>query len=671
MDLNYAEKYKAGFLEEAAASGLSFINPPLNNPIAFIKLCGPSFLVDGAYIANISITNNLNAALKFKCDVFGKNNVRLFQHLDFETNCSENMVGPRLVHGIVFNNDECYLSYSVRLNEQYSTPSIEANDATAFYLSPFAIDPYVGDIKTINVNSDTIDVQPLNSGNGRLLTFVEGYNYELQGSSEFEVPRFDLSAPPGGGLGRWPCPTIDEDTEPSSYVASINGAGPNEIGEIFLTSTNDCLAIEPIKGSTKGLKISANCAPCCRCADYNKVGKFIRSYATIYAKMAKEYVRLAKLYNSVREQFGGTADCCNTNNKMNARFKIWPQQNFMVQVQALMENNYKNAICLCEARLQVEVTTGSEEIVEPETIDGVEIVHRIPPNTPLLITPLAEASYVYFKNVNPGNQITVSPLGPGRMSVVANLENGELPIANPCSGDSPEGPEPLPPNCMEPCNGYLMLTAGFTIADPKFRRIVQLRQAAAGNNSFDGIQLPMTLKFGYRGTPEEDPCDNCGNYITLPVINGDNGVRKLVRIGPNRKSVNPCAPLRLRNITVDTDDQGTKYYANFPENTSVNVAEGATLTIKRRAYIADTQVWQDMSDLSVQVPVNPQTSKILLENGSSNPLSDAPSGAVGISFTVTTSGQNMTSKCVPDPNNPDTTQDINVAPSSVTYSVRL
>lgn len=668
MDLNYAEKYKAGFLEEAAASGLSFINPPPNNPIAFIKLCGPSFLVEGAYIANISITNDLNASLKFKCDVFGKNNVRLFQHLDFETNANENMAGPRMVHGIVFNNDECYLSYSVRLNEQYTTLPIEANGALAFYLSPFAIDPYVGDVKTININTDSINVQPLNSGNSRMLTFVEGYNYELQNSNEFEVPRFELSLPAGGGLGRWPCPIDEEEQESAKYVASINGARPNEIGQIFLNCTNDCLAIEPIKGANKQLKISANCAPCCRCADYNKVGDYIRSYATIYAKMAKEYVRLANLYNSIREQFGGTADCCSTNNKMNARFKIWPQQNFMVQVQALMENNYKSAICLCESRLEVEVKTGPTPLIATETINGVQIQHRIEANTPLILTPLPEASYVYFKNVNPGNQIEVNTSSTGKISVSANLQGG-LPIAGPCSDDNTES---LPPNCMEPCDGYLMLTAGFTISDPKFRRIVHVLQQNAGNIPFDGIQIPMVLKFSYNGTPEGNPCGNCTEFVTLPAINGQDGVRKLVRIGPNRKSVNPCAPVRLRNITVETDDQGTKYYANFPENTNVNVASGATLLIKRNAYIEETQQWQTITpDIEVQVPVNSETQKILLQSGSSNPLSGIPAGAVGVSFTVTTTGQNMTSKCFPDPSSPNNGEDINVAPSSVTYSVRL
>jgi hypothetical protein len=665
MDLNYVEKYKAGFLEEAAASGLSFINAPPDNPIAFIKLCGPGHLVDGAYLANINISNDLAAPLKFKCDVLTKNNAMLFQHLDFENNCNENVVGSELVHGVVFNNNECYLSYSVRFNRQYSTLPIGADNAESFYLSPFAVDPYVGDIKDLNVDSTFIDVNSLNAGNGRLLTFQEGYNYELEPETNFEVPGLVLSALAGGGLGRWPC-SEEEDTQAADYVTNINGVSPNEMGQVFLKCTNDCLAIEPVKGATtnqRGLIVSANCAPCCRCGDYNKVGKFIRSYAAIYAKMAKEYLALVSTYNSVREQFGNTTVCCDTKDKMNARFKIWPQQNFMVQVQALMENNFKNAICLCESRLEVEVVT-DVEITQTETIGDQEIEHTIPANTRLIITPLPEASYLYFKNVNPGNQVTVDNAGPGKISVKADIGEG-LPIFGSC--DDSEGGEGLPANCMESCDGYLMLTAGFTITDPKFRRIVHLRQQADAN--FDGLEIPMVLKFGYIGSPSDDPCAGCtGNYVTLPL--GSNGVTRRVKIGPNRKSVNPCAPIRLRNITVD-EDTGD-YVANFPEDTNVNVTAGATLTITRRAYIGDTQEWQDMPQLTVQVPVNSQTSKIVLKTSSDqNPLTGTPAGAIGVAFTVTTSGQNMTSKCYPDPSDPNAGEDINVAPSSVTYSVRL
>jgi hypothetical protein len=658
MDLNYVEKYKAGFLEEAAASGLSFINPPPENPIAFIRLCGPSHLVDGACLTNISISNDLAAPLKFKCDVLTKNNAMLFQHLDFENNCNENLVGSELAHGVVFNNNECYLSYSVRFNRQYSTLPIGADNAESFYLSPFAIDPYVGDIKDLNVNTTPIDVNSLSAGNGRLLTFQEGYNYELEPEANFEVPGLVLSALAGGGLGRWPC-LEEDDTQAPKYVTSINGVSPNEMGQIFLTCTNDCLAIEPVKGATtnqRGLIVSANCAPCCRCGDYNKVGKFIRSYAAIYAKMAKEYLALVETYNSVRRQFGDTAVCCSTKNKMNARFKIWPQQNFMVQVQALMENNFKNAICLCEAELVVEVVT-DVEITQTETIGDQEIQHTIPANTPLIVTPLPEASYLYFKNVNPGNQVTVDA-GTGVISVKADIGEG-LPISGSC--DESEGGEGLPANCMESCDGYLMLTAGFTITDPKFRRIVHLRQQADSN--FDGLEIPMVLKFGYKGSPDDDPCAGCTENVTLPL--GSNGVTRRVKIGPNRKSVNPCAPVRLRNITVD--EETGDYLANFPEDTAVNVATGATLIITRRAYIGDTQEWQDMTELTVSVPVNPQTSKIILPN----PLTDTPEGAIGVAFTVTTSGQGMTSKCYPDPSDPDAGEDINVAPSSVTYSIRL
>jgi hypothetical protein len=667
MDLNYLKKYKAGFLEEAASTGLAFINPPPNNPIASIKLCGPEHLVKRAYIANISITKNLEAPLKFKCDVFGFEDAILFQHSDFEINCNENLVGPRMVHGVIFNNSECYLTYSVRLNEDYSTLPIGAEDAAAFYLSPFALEPYVGDVKELRIanpqqsgsNLVNIDVQPLNAGNGRLLTFNEGYNYDLAGLSTFQVPRFSFTSVAGAGAGRQPC--LEEIPSNAEYITSINGAIPNEIGAITLKSNNDCLGIEAKRNSDQqGVLISAHCAPCCRCADYNSTAKFIRSYATIYAKMAKEYTRLVKLYNSINTQVLNQTSCCDTHNKMNARFKIWPQQNFMVQVQALMENNYKKAVCVCNTKLLVTLETESS-LEAVETVENTLITHRIDSGTRLLITPMEEASYVYFKNINPGNQVQVKAEGVGAMSVSVDLEAGNLPIAIPCS-DNDAGS--LPANCLEPCNGYLMLTAGFTITDPKFRRIMHVLQQNAENNNqpFDGIELPIKIEFGYLGTPPAAPCGGCSDSRILP----PGGVRRLVKISPNRRSVNPCAPVRLQSIEGEPGD----YYARFPEGTTVRAIANTSVELTRTAYIADTQEWATIEP-PITIPIN---TGVIFENKISIPASafeSIPSGAVGLSFTVSTTGQDLVSDCYPDPNNPEVPQSVNVAPSSATYSIRL
>jgi hypothetical protein len=666
MDLNYSKKYKAGFLEEAASAGLSFINPPPNNPIASIKLCGPDHLIKDAYISNISITKNLETPLKFKCDVFGYGNAVLFTHSDFENSCDENLVDPRVAHGIVFNSSECYLTYSVRLNEDYSTLPAVAEGGSAFYLSPFALEPYVGDVKGFNIlnsqqasgNLINIDVQPLDAGNGRLLTFTEGYNYDLEGSADFEVPRFTFTSLAGAGIGRQPC--LDEIPSNAEYVTSINGTTPNEIGAITLKANNDCLGIEAKKNSEEqGVLISAHCAPCCRCADYNNTAKFIRSYATIYAKMAKEYTRLVKLYNSINEQVLNQASCCDTHDKMNARFKIWPQQNFMVQVQALMENNYKKAVCVCNVKLLVTLETESE-LQAIETVEDTSITHRIEPGTKLVITPMEEASYVYFKNVNPGNQVQVKAEGTGIMSVAVDLESGSLPIAVPCNESDSQS---IPSNCLESCNGYLMLTAGFTITDPKFRRIMHVLQqnAEANNQVFDGIELPLKIEFGYLGTPPANPCGGCSDSRILP----PGGIRRLVKISPNRRSVNPCAPVRLQSI----EGQPGEYYAKFPEGAAVRATANTSVTLTRSAYIPDIQEWQEIS--SVSIPVN---TGIIAENKINIPASafeNIPSNAVGLAFTVSTTGENLVSDCYPDPNNPAVPQTVNIAPSSATYSIRL
>ena len=690
MSLNSLQ-YKAGFLEEAAASGLSFINAPTNNPIASIKLCGPDFLVKEAYIANISISSGLNATLKFKCDVFTKTGNLLISHDDFDSNAAENIVAnSNVVHGLVFasNPVECYLSYSVLFSTDYTSLPAGAKNSQVFYLSPFAIEPYVGDIAALKIRTDQfniyqIDVDSLSAGNSRLLTFNEGYNYDLRTISDFEVPRLNFAATAGAGLGKEPCADVDLKTN-AEFVTSINGVKPNDSGALTLTSVNACLALDPKNTQTNdegpGILFASHCAPCCRCADYNKAGKFIRSYAATYAKMAKQYKELLDTYNSIAAKVKAQLDCCNTHNKMNTRFKVWPQQNFAVQVQGLMENNYNNAICLCNAELNVEVKmdttiTAIEEIVTDPSTDPpttINITHTINAGDPLIITPMPEASYVYFKNVNPGNQVNVISESPGRLSVKTSLIS-DLPLAIPCGSNTS-----LPPTCMESCDGYLMLTAGFTIADPKFRRIMHVLQQNAENNvppiPFDGIDVPLILKLIYTGTTANDPCANpCTAQDNPKILPNSEGARKLVKIAPNRKSVNPCAPVRLRNVTAESDSQGTKYYANFPDNTPVTVGSAAaTLTVKRKAYIEDTQEWQDFGDLVISIPANTQitNSKILLEGAGGTLLSGIPSGAVGASFTVITTGENMTSKCFPDPNN-NTPQNINIAPSSVTYTVRL
>jgi hypothetical protein len=663
MDLNYSTKYKAGFLEEAASSGMCFINSPPNNPIAVIKLSGPADLLKQVHISNISITSDLNASIKFKCDVYS-DDALLFRHIDF-ANATEELVGARMVHGLVFNAQECYLSYSVRLNQNYTTPSLESDALSAFYLSPFALEPYVGDVSNFAIDGQVINVQPLNSGNGRLVTFVEGNNYKLESLSNFEVPRFQLSAIAGEGAGREPCD--DSTTGANIYLTGINGAAPNEAGELIISCKNDCLMIEP-NYAAKELNISSHCAPCCRCSDYTNVGKFIRKYAALYAKMAKKYNELVGIYNSVRTQFGDQADCCSTYDKMNTRFKIWPQQNFMIQVQALIENNYKKAVCLCDTNLIVEVKTGSTELTATEDLgSGNSITHRIPANTPLILSPTPEASYIYFKNVNPGNQVTVTSPQRGVVAVSANLQSGDLPIASPCN----ENVESLPTNCMEPCDGYLMLTAGFTIADPTFRRIVHVLQknAADSNTSFEGVSIPIKMSVAYNGSPPDDPCAGCVETRILPT---DQGFTKNALIAPNRKSVNPCAPVRLRNITVEENSEGQRqYYANFPEDVSVAVGSGATLTITRQQFVDGN--WGELSEQTVAIPTG-DTNKILLVSGQDNqdtPITGTSEGAVGVAFTVTTTGQNMTTKCFPDPNDDTASETINVAPSSATFSIRL
>lgn len=654
-----AGNYRYGFLEQALAAGQCFINAPQNNPIAMIKLAGPAALIANAMISYIQL-DSASAGPKFKCEVIA-NGVRLFAHEDFTANGNEYVDGTQadsnwFVHGFVKAGD-CFLSYSVQLGENYQSPPVEAASAEAIYvLSPFALEPYVGDVdltikNSAEANRLNYDVETISN---RVVNFVEGFNYELNTTATTEVPNFVFSSVAGGGIGKELCPppqTAPVTGEVSApYLASINGIKPNEKGELILsTDPNSCISINAVQSENK-LQLDAHCAPCCRCSDYADVQKYIRSYAMIYVNLVKKFNELVALYNTTNQAFKSQIECCESFDKVNPRIRVWPQQNFKVLVQALAENNKKRRVCLCDVDLAVTVKnknliTATEDI---ENIDGTTtpVVHTLPANKELIIAPLKEGAYVYFKSKNPNNAVDLATPDTGKLTVSSKIS--ALAIPEPCDDSGP-----TPSNCMDPCSGYFMITSGFSILDPTFRKIANIKN--------EEIPIDISIVFRYKGTVD-NPCSSC----TWQSIYDKT---KIVKIPPNRRSTNPCAPVKLKDITSITPQDPTapiQYFANFPEQVTVKTP-GSSITVTRKAFNGTTGEYDLIGDPSV-IEVNPGNYTAIQIP---DPLAGSiPPNALGLIMTVTANGTNMVTLCKPNPD-ANVTVEIPVAPSSIGVSFTL
>lgn len=653
-----ASPYKYGFLEQAVTTGQCFLNSPENNPIAVLKLAGPAERIGNAAVSYIQVQPT-SSGPKFKCEIIA-NGVRLVSHDDFVLSGNEyidTLPSSAFVHGFV-KAGECFLTYSVRLESDYETPPVEAASSDGiYYLSPLSLEPYVGDVQlTVKTGQETnmlnYDVETVSD---RLVSFTEGLNYELTTTTNGEMPNFVFNSVAGGGLGKQPCPPPTAPLVASNvsapYVASVNGLTPNSKGELTLsTNANACVSVNSLQRENK-IQLDAHCAPCCRCSDYADVQKYIRSYAMIYVNLVQEFNRLVNIYNTINQAFQNQLACCDSFDKINPRIRVWPQQNFKVQVQALAENNKKRRVCLCDVDLDLTVTNknniAATEVIE--NLDGstTSIEHILPAGQPLIITPLKEGAYVYFKSQNPNNGVALdTSAGTGRLKVTSNIQS--LPFIQPCEEEGP-----TPTNCMDPCSGYFMVTSGFSIVDPTFRKIANIKN--------EDTEISVKVVFKYNGTAD-NPCANCSWQPIYDKV-------KTVKITPNRKSTNPCAPVKLKDITSVTPADPTlpiEYFANFPEAVTVK-HPGSALVVTRKVYNGVTQTYDLVGD-PISVPIDPGSyTSIEVPNPFGGQI---PSSSLGLIMTVSSNGANMVTLCQPNPNS-SATVEIPVSPSSVGVSFTL
>lgn len=524
------KKYKSGFLEECDANGLPFIsNKPTESP-AIVTLTGA--VPSQVYLTDITISSVFP---RFTCSVFdaitGQPLITNIEFLGTPDNSTpfEDYFGD-YTHGfLALPKKDIYLTYIVSNEINGSgVPTLPEN--TQSLLAPLCIDPEVG---YVSLSDDGIAIA------GSPISFISGYNYSLDSSESNGVNSINFNVSPGAGAGKEPCDSV---VEFDDVVRSLNRQSSDEKGDIKIqTSPSDCITVDSYYKNNKGtIRADAHCAPCCRCQDYKNTSDYIKGAAVIYSNSVKDLNALISKYNTLADRFADSVATCETAGKINPRFRLWPQQNFKLQIQAMAENNTKTNVRMKQLFLTVAATTiDAITAFDPESAT----TYSMAAGSPIAAAPISQASYLYFKNLNPTPKGLLSTIeNTGVVKFEANLESGSLPTG----AGLPQ------PNDVEPCTGYSMITAGLLIVDPVFRKIVNLGYP-------DGVNVNAKLTFQYRGTEAGvDPCSNPAEDIRSI----GEPINKLLLVKPNKSSVNPCDSVKASSVTID--GQGA-FILKFPQ----------------------------------------------------------------------------------------------------------
>ena len=525
-----AKKYKSGFLEECDANGLPFIsNKPPESP-AIVTLTGavPSQI----YLTDITISNMFP---RFTCSAFDAiTGQPLITNTEFvgtpDNNAPFEDYFGDYTHGfLALPKKDIYLTYVVSNEVNGSgVPTLPEN--TQSLLSPLCIDPEVG---YVALSNEGIAIA------GSPVSFVSGYNYSLDSSEYNGTNSINFNVSPGAGAGKEPCDSV---VEFEDVVRSLNRQSPDEKGDIKIqTLPSDCITVDSYYENQAGvISLNAHCAPCCRCQDYKNTSDYIKGAAVIYSNSVKDLNTLISKYNTLADRFADSVASCSTADKINPRFRLWPQQNFKLQIQAMAENNTKTNVRIKKLFLTVAATTlDAITAYDPESAT----TYSMAAGSPIAAAAISDASYLYFKNLNPTPKGLLSTIeNTGVVKFEANLESSSLPTG----AGLPQ------PNDVEPCTGYSMITAGLLIVDPVFRKIVNL-------NYPQGVNVNAKLTFQYMGTAAGlDPCANPAEAIR-PI---GNPIDKLLLVNPNKSSVNPCDSVKASSVTIN--GQG-EFILKFPE----------------------------------------------------------------------------------------------------------
>jgi len=534
--------YGAPFLDEALAGGMPFLPTGIDPPkVASIKISG-AFQSCNVVLRGITVRPTQTQLAQFDCTiecggeiVAAPADFVVYDGSQFDTTYILEEIIVGYVHGtMAVPAMDVYLTY-VMLNGQ----TYNSDPSVTFQLAPCCLELEAGYVAPV------IDINPTVPMYGAL-TLKSGYNYVLTPSSTSLQPALTFSVETGAGLGLVPCNGSGAG-EPS-VLRTLSGVPGDERGNILLQPpSGDCIAVDSDPG-INSIALDAHCAPCCRCSDYSDVSEYARGFALDYHSSAVKYNTVAKSYNSVAQRFAARQACCQNMDKLNPRFRFWPQQNFKLQIQAMVENNTDTPIRIDNLSLEARFRTATA-ISATETVDGESLTYSMTGGQPLAVLPMPDASYLYFKNLNPSSKgIEFSSSQQGLLTTLADFTNqGDL------AGCSATGESP---NHMAPCSGYSMITAGAMIVDPIFRKIVNLKE--------EDVELSVDLTLKYLGT-EPGQCPN-----TSPVADRTITVEtRSVKLGPNRQSVNPCPP--LKGSYVSYANGGLKMKLNGPGSGSGTV----------------------------------------------------------------------------------------------------
>ena len=519
-------KYGAGFLEESQGAGLPFNQMAAagNPPLAAAKVSGD---LPGSQVSLSHVLVDASApGRSLSCNVMA-GATQLFSRYDFidsydPTNPPSDTTGrlPLLektvgdyIHGLLADSARgMYFSYVLPIGAVFSS-----EPADSYPLALFCVDPHAGSVDLF-VESQRLDPQQVN--------LLPGYNYELAYSADDPLS-VTFSVSPGAGDGLEPC---EGGTAVDDVVRRINGKEANSRGEFSIQAPPaECLTVDSRYIDGHGtVRLESHCAPCCRCKDYSDSSAYIKSVAVAYNEAVRRLDELTALYNSVARAFQARIQCCDTFGGFTPRFRMWPQQNFKLQIQAMAENNTSGSIRVNSMKLVTAITAKHDMSAQDENGQ----TYSISAGQSLAAIPISDASYLYFKSLNPTSQgINFRIAGQGVVETTVDMTSLPLPSCS-TAGDHPRD--------VPPCTGYTMVTAGLVVVDPVFRKIVNL-------NGQD-VQLDARLDFTYFGSPVgQPPCDAASEQVIA------SGVVKPVKISPNKKSVNPCPAPKASYLSVGSD----------------------------------------------------------------------------------------------------------------------
>lgn len=565
-------KYASGFLEECESNGLPFLTTAAtgNPPIIAFKIFGP-FTPTSAYLEHVTITPTLGAGPRLKCNIvtaFGT----VFNRADFDS-ATSTTAGPYSATDRFYRTEESLNGYTHGLLADtqrgvYITYVIaegvgfESYPISTYPLAPFCLEPEQGTV-AVDVNNVMLPSKPI--------WLTEGYNYDLEYSVE-DPTTVSFAVSPGAGAGIVPCNQV---IQPDDVIRRINGQEANDKGEYsFQAKAADCITVDSryLANGNPQIAVNAHCAPCCRCQDYKDTSEYIKGAALVYYKAVKRLKELITEYNSVSQQFQSRAACCTTFGSFTPRFRMWPQQNFKLQIQAMAENNTGHTIRALSMKLRHAVTAANAMSATDENGN----VYSIQKDQPLAVIPISEASYLYYKNLNPtskGLSFNIESQG----VVETGVDLVSLPVAS-CQLEQPTD--------IPACTGYLMMTSGIVIVDPIFRKIVNIN----GSAGYINVNLTFTY-YGSSPTPAGSPCGQAQNRIIAQ------NVIKQVAMAPNKKSVNPCPPATGSYISVGSDRSIKLKFSDAVHG------QGA-LTLIYRTFADNT--WTTVSTTSVPVDLTGQ-----------------------------------------------------------------